>query len=167
MFGHHGAPRRRRFVSGRDAAAGEQRGRGRLGRLRGGPWGRAEHPGRASPGRPRRRPDLADRSDVQRRQQRERQWVAQAAVARSPLNLTPTPAPALALALTPTRQLSSNNVVNNVSGSGKLLHAAYVPVVAMPRTLGRQNSIHTGWSRPAYQPQRSFRQPAPQVEEPD
>ena len=52
----------------------------------------------------------------------------------------------------------------SASGSGKLLHAAYVPVVARPRTLDRQSS-GGGWSRPAYQPQRSFRQAPPPVDE--
>ena len=52
----------------------------------------------------------------------------------------------------------------SASASGKLLHAAYVPVVARPRTLDRQGS-GGGWSRPAYQPQRSFRQAPPPVEE--
>jgi hypothetical protein len=54
----------------------------------------------------------------------------------------------------------------SASGSGKLLHAAYVPVVAKPRTLDRQSS-GGGWSRPAYQPERSFRQAPPPVEEPN
>ena len=52
----------------------------------------------------------------------------------------------------------------SASASGKLLHAAYVPVVARPRTLDRQSS-GGGWSRPAYQPQRSFRQAPPPVDE--
>ena len=50
--------------------------------------------------------------------------------------------------------------------SAVLTLARYVPVVAVPRTFNRQFS-GSGWTRPAYRPQRSFQQPPPPVEEPD